>query len=66
MISLSSGVGDLDFTLAAELPISVPYSISKAALNMAVVKYAVKYKHQGIVFLAISPGLVNTSPASRM
>jgi len=60
VITVSSGVGDLDFTDATEFPYLAPYSISKAAVNMVVAKYAVQYKKEGLVFLAISPGLVNT------
>ena len=38
------------------------YSISKAALNMVVAKYAAhsKVAGDGLTFLAISPGLVQT------
>ncbi|KAA1472251.1 NAD(P)-binding protein [Dentipellis sp. KUC8613] len=61
VIVISSGVGDLDLTLASGHETSGPYSISKAAVNMAVAKYAAEYKSQGIFFLAISPGLVDTA-----
>ncbi|KAJ7223950.1 hypothetical protein C8J57DRAFT_1391050 [Mycena rebaudengoi] len=60
VISLSSGMGDLDLTITTEHSGQGPYAISKAALNMVVAKYAVKYKAEGFVFLAISPGVVNT------
>jgi len=63
VITLSTGLADLDFTLVSEFPFAAPYSISKAALNMAIAKYAVEYKEQGFVFLSISPGLVDTSTA---
>jgi len=61
VISLTSALADLEFTLASGFAASAPYSISKAALNMAMAKYAAQYKAQGIVFLSISPGMVNTS-----
>ncbi|TFY65907.1 hypothetical protein EVG20_g5179 [Dentipellis fragilis] len=61
VIVISSGAGDLDLTLASGYETSGPYSISKAAVNMAVAKYAAEYKPQGILFLAISPGLVDTA-----
>jgi NAD(P)-dependent dehydrogenase (short-subunit alcohol dehydrogenase family) len=38
----------------------VGYAISKAALNMAVAKFAAALKQEGFVFLALSPGLVDT------
>lgn len=34
--------------------------MSKAAMNLAVAKYAAQYKDEGLVFLSISPGLVKT------
>ena len=52
-------------TLKAEDEIAGPYCISKAAVVMAVAKYAAKYKRDGFVFLTISPGLVNTSNKER-
>jgi len=54
-------MGHVELVLKAGLPNHAPYSISKAALNMAVAKYAAEYKTEGFVFLAISPGLVNKS-----
>ncbi|KAL5507014.1 hypothetical protein ACEPAH_6470 [Sanghuangporus vaninii] len=60
VITISSGAGDVPFTLSTGNPAGAPYSISKAAVNLAVAKYAAEYKDQGIVFLAISPGMVNT------
>ncbi|KAI5120303.1 hypothetical protein M0805_005807 [Coniferiporia weirii] len=63
VVSLSSGIGDLEGTLAMGYSYSAPYCISKAALNMAVAKYAMEYKKEGFVFLALSPGLVNTAAA---
>jgi len=61
VITISSGVGDLDFTLSTEFFESVPYSVSKAALNLAIGKYATRYKSEGFIFLSISPGAVNTA-----
>lgn len=65
VITLSSGVGDLDFTLAAQYGGHVGYCISKAAVNMVVAKYAARFMNDNFVFLSISPGLVNTSTRSR-
>jgi NAD(P)-dependent dehydrogenase (short-subunit alcohol dehydrogenase family) len=52
--------------MGTEFVVSAPYSISKAAVNMVNAKYAAQYKPEGFVFLAISPGLVNTSTSARM
>lgn len=65
VLTLSSGQGDLDFALQVGIPNAVPYSVSKAAVNMVVVKYAVRFKPEGIVFLSISPGWVNTLESPR-
>jgi NAD(P)-dependent dehydrogenase (short-subunit alcohol dehydrogenase family) len=65
VITLSSGMGDAELVVKAGLPNHAPYAISKAALNMVVAKYAAEYKAEGFVFLAISPGLVDTSTKAR-
>ncbi|KAJ6452533.1 hypothetical protein C8R47DRAFT_264762 [Mycena vitilis] len=61
VLTLSSPLGDLDATLLGGAIGEISYSISKAALNMVVAKYAAQYKADGFVFLAISPGAVNTT-----
>ncbi|CAO2653035.1 Nn.00g024460.m01.CDS01 [Neocucurbitaria sp. VM-36] len=38
----------------------LPYSMSKAALNVLVAKFAAQYKEQGVRFVALSPGFVLT------
>jgi NAD(P)-dependent dehydrogenase (short-subunit alcohol dehydrogenase family) len=58
-------MGDTGLVLYTGLANQAPYSISKAALNMVVAKYAAEYKAEGFVFLAISPGLVDTSTKAR-
>jgi NAD(P)-dependent dehydrogenase (short-subunit alcohol dehydrogenase family) len=58
-------MGDTELVLKAGLPNHGPYSISKAAVNMVVAKYAAEYKAEGFVFLAISPGLVDTATKTR-
>lgn len=58
-------MGDVDFVLRSGVPNQAPYSISKAALNMVIAKYAAEYKTEGFVFVAVSPGLVNTATKAR-
>ena len=65
IMTISSGAGDVDLTLAVEFEFNVAYSASKAALNLAIAKYAVKYKKEGLLFLSISPGLVDTAVEPR-
>ncbi|TKA63842.1 hypothetical protein B0A55_12257 [Friedmanniomyces simplex] len=67
VITLSSGMADTDLVHQFGLPIAAPYSISKAAVNMLVAKYdAALGKSEGILFLSISPGLVDTSEGAPM
>ncbi|KAJ6452534.1 hypothetical protein C8R47DRAFT_264843 [Mycena vitilis] len=61
VLTLSSPLADLGVTLTGETIGEVSYSISKAALNMVVAKYAARYKTDGFVFLSMSPGAVNTA-----
>ncbi|KAJ7361115.1 hypothetical protein DFH08DRAFT_911004 [Mycena albidolilacea] len=61
VICISSGLGDSDVTVATQAVGEPSYSISKAALNMVVAKYAAQYKADGFTFLALSPGMVKTS-----
>lgn len=66
IIVMSTGLADLDFALKFGMPTSITYTTTKAALNMIVLKYALELKSDGIIFLALSPGLVNTSEKPRM
>lgn len=55
-------MADLDLVNQFSIAISSPYSISKAATNALIAKYnAALGKSEGILFIAISPGLVDTS-----
>lgn len=60
VIAISSAMAAEAEARKYELFENGPYSISKAALNMVVVKFAAEYKSQGILFLAICPGMVDT------
>ncbi|KAK7044895.1 NAD(P)-binding protein [Favolaschia claudopus] len=51
---------DLDAALGSNNAGQTAYAISKAALNMAVAKYAMAHKSEGFVFLSVAPGLVDT------
>lgn len=65
VFALSSGMGDLDFTNELDMDMAVPYSISKAALNMVMSKFAATYKKDGILFMSISPGAVDSEDDGR-
>ncbi|KAL4952038.1 hypothetical protein BDW69DRAFT_28804 [Aspergillus filifer] len=60
VITITSGMSDLDLINASELAVAVPYAMSKGALNVAVAKYNALYKQSGLLFLGICPGYVAT------
>lgn len=60
VFALGTGMADLDLINDFGIAIHSPYSISKAALNAAVAKYNALYKSEGILFMAVAPGLVDT------
>ncbi|KAH7069711.1 hypothetical protein BKA63DRAFT_476639 [Paraphoma chrysanthemicola] len=64
VIVISTGISSPEFVNTVELADAVPYSLSKAAVNLLVQKYAIEYKDKGVTFLALSPGLVATSDSS--
>ncbi|KAJ9608848.1 hypothetical protein H2200_006619 [Cladophialophora chaetospira] len=64
VVTLTSGMGDLDFVNSLGIWESAPYSMSKAAVNIAIAKYSARYKSEGILFFSISPGVVDTAAAA--
>ncbi|KAJ7143583.1 hypothetical protein C8R43DRAFT_1199124, partial [Mycena crocata] len=60
VITISSAMGDVDLVLQTGVHDSPGYSMAKAALNLAIAKFAVALKAEGFVFLSLSPGVVNT------
>jgi len=62
VISLSTGMADMDFVVNFSIPVATPYAVTKAGMNMLTAKYHTAYgKSEGILFLGISPGLVSTA-----
>lgn len=60
VIAISTGSADPEMTLKADIFQAPAYSISKAALNMAVAKFSAVYREKGVLVMAICPGAVNT------
>ncbi|KAM0511803.1 hypothetical protein ACHAPE_009479 [Trichoderma viride] len=60
VITISSGMADPDFVAKYKIASGAPYSISKAAMNVAVAKFSAQYSKDGVLFMSISPGLVDT------
>ena len=58
VIAITSGFADLDFTNKWDMTPGSLYAISKAALNMVIAKFSAQYKKQGVLFLAVCPGMV--------
>ncbi|RYP83992.1 hypothetical protein DL769_001248 [Monosporascus sp. CRB-8-3] len=64
VIAISSGMADVELIRLYDVVISAPYAISKAALNTAVAKFSARYRNEGILFMSISPGVVDTGHVS--
>ena len=60
VIAISSGHAALDMVRQLDLDIDTPYAISKIGLNMAIAKFSTQYKKDGVLFLSICPGSVDT------
>ena len=58
VIAISTGLADLDLTNDCEVDVGALYAASKAALNVIVAKFNAQYKKDGVLFMTISPGLV--------
>jgi NADP-dependent 3-hydroxy acid dehydrogenase YdfG len=58
VIAISSGHADLDFINNLEVETSALYSASKAAMNVIVAKFNAQYKKDGVLFVSLSPGVV--------
>lgn len=59
VITISSGMGDMDFVKDYEISMAYLYSASKSAMNMIAAKYSAQYKQDGVLFLSICPGMVD-------
>jgi NAD(P)-dependent dehydrogenase (short-subunit alcohol dehydrogenase family) len=65
IVSISSGHAAHEVILQGDIPTSVVYSAMKAALNVVIAKYAAELRPEGIKFLSLSPGAVETNGAPR-
>lgn len=59
VITLTSGHADLELIKDYDIEVSALYSAFKAALNVIVAKYSAQYKKNGVLFVSISPGVVD-------
>jgi NADP-dependent 3-hydroxy acid dehydrogenase YdfG len=58
VITISTGLADLELTNEYEVETGALYAASKAAMNVIVAKFNAQYKKDGVLFMSISPGLV--------
>ncbi|AEO64646.1 9b57afb8-39aa-4e7c-bb15-a362969ded22 [Thermothielavioides terrestris] len=59
VVIVSTGLADFELTNKYDLELGSLYSASKAAVNMIVAKFSAQYKKDGVLFLALSPGMVD-------
>lgn len=59
VITLSSGHADLELINDYDVETAALYAAFKAALNVIVAKYSVQYKKDGVLFVSVSPGVVD-------
>ena len=60
VLTLSTGMADIELIREYDIWEGAAYSISKAGLNAVVAKYAARYGTESILLFSISPGFVNT------
>jgi NAD(P)-dependent dehydrogenase (short-subunit alcohol dehydrogenase family) len=60
VIYISTGVADVELIRTYDLMDCSLYGISKAAGNMVVARFSAAYKIDGVLFLSLSPGVVDT------
>ena len=60
VIAMSAAMSDINITRSYDVDMGVSYSVTKAALNSAVSKFSAQYRGQGVLFMCICPGTVDT------
>lgn len=60
VVTLSSGMTDEKLAVEYELTEAPLYSITKTAMNMVIAKFQAEFKKDGILFMGVCPGSVNT------
>ncbi|TVY34157.1 putative oxidoreductase [Lachnellula occidentalis] len=60
VVTIGSGMSDEKLAVDIGLFEGAPYSISKAAMNMVNAKFQAEYKKEGIIFMGVCPGSVDT------
>ncbi|KFX96191.1 hypothetical protein V490_03476 [Pseudogymnoascus sp. VKM F-3557] len=66
VIAISSGLADIEAASKYNLDHAAPYCIGKSGLNAAVAKFSARYAKDGILFMSICPGAVDTGHNSTL
>ena len=59
VVTITSGMGDMDFVKDYDISEGSLYAASKATMNMIAAKFSARYKKDGVLFLSICPGMVD-------
>jgi NAD(P)-dependent dehydrogenase (short-subunit alcohol dehydrogenase family) len=60
VLAITTGLGDIEMARKYNVFENGAYSISKTAVNMAVAKFSAEYAKDGVLFLSVCPGMVDT------
>lgn len=60
VVTISSGMTDEKLAVQYEIWEGALYSITKSATNMVTVKFQAEFKKEGIIFMGVCPGNVDT------
>jgi len=60
VVTISSGMTDKELAVQYKIWEGASYSITKSAMNMVTVKFQAEFKKDGIIFMGVCPGNVNT------
>lgn len=66
IIYITSPSGDAEFTRRCGVTVTIGYTVTKAAMNLVMSKYAAELKGEGIKTLALSPGWVDTDGSKQL
>ncbi|KAF5679184.1 protoporphyrinogen oxidase [Fusarium heterosporum] len=60
VVAISSGMSDIEFIRQFEIEPAAPYAISKAGISVMTAKFAANYAKDGVLFMSICPGSVDS------
>ncbi|KAF5542434.1 protoporphyrinogen oxidase [Fusarium napiforme] len=60
VIAISSGMSDIDFIRQFDIEPAPAYAISKAGTSVLTAKFAARYAKEGVLFMSICPGSVDS------